>query len=130
MLRIRQHGGEGRGVAARQARRREMEEAFRGRLGAIRTVAELRDIQIDLEDAPLRPEALDEQREVGLETLAEKAAAGPQIQILRHLLADGAGTAHAVAMLIELISLLDGLDVEPPVLREFLILRGDHGERQ
>ncbi len=95
-----------------------VEEAFGGRLGAVGAVAELRDIQIDLEDAPLRPEALDEQREVSLEALAEIAAAGPQIQILRHLLADGAGAAHAVAVLIELIGLLDGLDVEPPVLRE------------
>ena len=28
------------------------------------------------------------------------------------------------------IGLLDGLDVESPVLRKFLILGGDHGERQ
>src|SRR5271156_909357 len=107
-----------------------MEEALRGRLGTIRAVAELRDIQIDLEDAPLRPEAFDEQREVRLEALAEIAAAGPKIQILRHLLADGACPPDGMAVLVELIGLLDGLDVEPPVLREFLILRGDHGERQ
>ena len=130
MLGIRQHRREDRGVASRQARGRPVKKALGRRLGAIGSITELGDVQIDLEDAPLRPEPFDQQREVRLETLAEIAPAGPKIQILRHLLADGARAAHAMAVLVELIGLLDGLDVESPVVGEFLILRGDHGERQ
>jgi hypothetical protein len=75
-------------------------------------------------------QALDQHREIGLEPLAKIAASRPQEQVLGDLLADGAGAAHRVTMLIERVGLLDGLDVEAPVFGEFLIFRGHHGQRQ
>jgi hypothetical protein len=55
MLRIRQHRGEHGGVGAREPGGGLVEEPLRGGLGAIGPNAELGDVQIDLEDAPLRP---------------------------------------------------------------------------
>ena len=74
-------------------------------------------------------QALDQDGEVGLEPLAKIAASGPEKQILGDLLADGAGAAHLVAVLIERVGLFDGLDIEAPVLGKLLIFRGDHGQR-
>ncbi len=68
-LRVRQHGGEHRGIAAGQAGRGLMKESLRGGFCAVDAVAELGDIQIHLQDAPLRPAGLDQHREIGLEPL-------------------------------------------------------------
>jgi hypothetical protein len=55
-----------------------VEEMLCGGFGAIRTVAELGDIQIDFQYPPLRPQGLDQHREIGFEPLAIITAAGPQ----------------------------------------------------
>jgi len=74
---IRQHGGQQRGVAARQAHRGLAEEAPRGGLGTVGSEAKFRNVQVHLENSPLRPAGLDQHREVGFQTLAKVAAAGP-----------------------------------------------------
>jgi len=123
MLGIGQNGGEQCRVAARQARGGAVEEALRGRFGAIGTPAKFRTVQVHLENAPLWPTGLDQQGEVGFQALAEIAASRPKKQIFGDLLTDGAGAADLVAVPVELIRLLDGLDVESPVFRKLLILR-------
>jgi len=107
-----------------------VEESLCGGFGAIRAVAELGDVQIDFQYSPLRPQGLDQQREIGLEPLAKIAASGPQKEILGDLLADGAGAAHRVAVLVERVGLFDGRNIEAPVLGELLIFRRHDGERQ
>ena len=100
-LRIRQYGGEDGGIAAREPRCGLVEESLRGGFGAVGAVAELGDVEIDLQDAPLRPAgSRSSTREIGLEPLAKIAAAGPEEEVLGDLLADGAGAAHLVAVLI------------------------------
>ena len=64
---------------------------------AVEVGAHLGDVEIDLEDPPLRPQQLDRRREIGLDPLADQAASGPQEQVLRHLLRDGRSAAHARA---------------------------------
>src|SRR5690348_5423228 len=56
--RVRQHGREQRRLARREACRRLVIEAAGGCLDAVDTAAELGDVEIDLEDALLRPQGL------------------------------------------------------------------------
>src|SRR5580692_2065335 len=73
-LRVRQYGGEHGGIGAREPGGGFAEVALRGRFGAVRAVAEFGDVQIHLQYPPLRPQALDQDGEVGLEPLAKIAA--------------------------------------------------------
>jgi len=75
--RIRQHGGKHGGIAAAQAGGAFAEEVLRGGFCAISPVAEFGDVEIDLQNAPFRPEALDQEREIGLEPFSEVTAPGP-----------------------------------------------------
>jgi hypothetical protein len=54
-----------------------MEEPLGGGFGAVGPNAELGDIEINLEDAPLRPQAFDQHGEIGFEALAKIAASRP-----------------------------------------------------
>jgi len=106
-----------------------MEKALCGGLGAVGPNPKFRDVQIHLENPPLRPASLDQHGEIGFKALAKVAAPGPQKQVLGDLLADGAGAPHFMAVLVELVGFFDGRHVKAPVSREFLILGGDHGQR-
>ena len=57
MLGVRQYRCEHGGIAAREPRRGLVEEALRGGLGAVGAVAEFGDVQVNLQDPPLRPQA-------------------------------------------------------------------------
>jgi len=107
-----------------------VEEPLRRGFGPIDAGAELGDVQIDLQYPPFRPNALDQHREIRLERLAKITASGPKEQVLGNLLADGAGAAHLMTVLIQCVSLFDRLHVEAGVFGKFLILRSDHRERQ
>src|SRR5271167_1256930 len=107
-----------------------MEEALRGGLCPVGTVAEFRRIQVDLQNPPLWPAGFDQKREIRLQSFAKIAAAGPQKKVLGDLLTDGAGAVHSMAVLIEFVGLFDGLHVETPVLGKLLILRGNDSQRQ
>jgi hypothetical protein len=96
-----------------------------GGLDAEHAVAQLGDVQVRLEDAPLGPGQLDEHREVRLETLAHEAAAGPQEEVLRHLLGDRARPAQPAVVLVRVDGLLDRLHVEAVMVGKSLILGGD-----
>ena len=70
---------------------RAPEELARGRLHPVDPVAEFDDVQVDLEDPPLGPGRLQQEREVDLETLARPGAGLPQEQVLGGLLGEGGG---------------------------------------
>jgi len=106
-----------------------VEKALRGDLGAVGAVAEFGDVQVDLQDAPLRQARLDQHRKIRLQPLAKIAAARPQEHILGNLLADRARAVDAVTVLVHLVGLFDGLDVKSPVLGKFLIFRCDDRQR-
>jgi hypothetical protein len=55
-----------------------VEKSLRGGFRTIGPDAKLGDVQIDFQDSPFRPQALDQNREIGLEPLAKKAASGPE----------------------------------------------------
>ena len=128
--RIWQHGGKQGALLRRQLRGRAAEVAFAGRTGTIDAVTELGDVEIDLDDALLWPEQLDEGGEIGFQALAHETAAIPQEQVLRHLLADRAGTAQPRAVLGIGQRGLDRIDIEAMVVREFLVFGCDQGDRQ
>ena len=77
--------------------------------------AELGEVQVDLENAALRPEQLDPDREPGLEALAQPAPAVPEEEVLRDLLAQRARAAHAAAVGPLAQRVLDRLEVEAAV---------------
>jgi hypothetical protein len=56
-----------------------MEKSLCGGFGAVGAGAELGDIQIDFQYAPLRPHALDQHGEIRLESLAKITASGPEV---------------------------------------------------
>jgi len=61
----------------RQARGGDVKKLLCGRLDAINAGSELRDVEIGLEDAFLRPQRLEQYREPCLQSLAQVAFAGP-----------------------------------------------------
>src|SRR3546814_14549415 len=80
------------------------------RLDAIGADAGLRDVQINLHDPPLAPDFLDQAGEPDLWNLADiarPAAALPQEDILRGLLADGRTAAEFLALGVAFDSILD-----------------------
>src|SRR5690606_27482546 len=93
-----QHRGQARALAVRQRGRVLAPVAARRRLRPVDAVAELGHVDVDLEDALLRPQQFDPQRVPGLGTLAQPAAAAPEEQVLGQLLADRAAAAHAPAI--------------------------------
>src|SRR5262245_52351120 len=115
--RVRQDGRQQRGVLGIERRGGLPEEALARRLHAEDARAELREVEVDLEDAALRPERLDPDREPRLEPLAQPAAARPEEEVLGHLLADRAGAAHAAAALPLLPGVADRVEVEAAVGR-------------
>src|ERR1700683_1283063 len=114
-VRVRQHGREQRRLRGAQVQRRGVPEALCRRLHPVDAVAELGDVQVDLQDALLGPQGLDEYGEVRLEPLADEAWPGPQKQVLRHLLRDGARAAQPFAMLAGAYRLADRVEIEAGV---------------
>ena len=90
--------------------------------------AELRHVQIDLEDPGLGPKSLDPQGQPSLEPLSEEASAGPQVQILRDLLGDRARPSEAAFVFRQ--GLADRCDIEPPVDGELLVFGGHDRDRE
>src|SRR3546814_5280367 len=78
-----------RGFGRRQLCRRMMEVGLRRRLDTVDAGTEFGDVEIDLENALLRPQCFDQDRVAGFDAFAKITAARPQEQILRGLLADG-----------------------------------------
>src|SRR5215471_5137858 len=64
LLRARQHRGKQRRFACAERCRVLVEELLRRGLRAVDTIAELGDVEVDLEDAPLRPGQLEQYGEV------------------------------------------------------------------
>ena len=95
-------------------------------LYAIDAVAHLNGIQIHFHDALLAPDVLDEEGEVGLQTLAHPAVARPQEHILGGLLRDGAGTAFAATAQGFEPGQIDLFEVEAMVLFKQVVLAGNH----
>ena len=126
--RVGQHGGQQRRLRGSQRTGVLVPEALRGGLYPVDAVAELRDIQVHLENALLGPAGLDKHREVRLQTLAHEGVAGPQEQILGHLLRDRARAAQVLALLAGAHCRADGVQVEAGVEGEQLVFGGHYGD--
>jgi len=100
-----------RRLAGIQVCRRFPETALIRRLDPEHAVAQLDDVQVDLEDTAFGPDEFDDDGEVGLQSLADKAAAGSQEDVLGDLLRDRAGAAQAFAVFVLGDRLLDRLEV-------------------
>src|SRR3546814_4306600 len=94
--RARQYRCQMRGFGRRQLCRRMMEVGLRRRLDTVDAGTDFGDVEIDLENALLRPQCFDQDRVVGFDAFAKITAARPQEQILRGLLADGRCAARAL----------------------------------
>lgn len=124
---IRQCGSYQCTLCFRQILRLCMEMFFGYGISAIDSITHLDTIQIDLHDALLRPERLDQEREVGLHSLAHPRAFRPAEDILGRLLRNGAAPALPPAALAFLHHRVEGDDVETAVPEEVVVLRRDGG---
>src|SRR3546814_15731700 len=88
---------------------------------------------IDLHDPPFAPDRLDQEGEPHFGHLAgvtRPAAALPQEDILRGLLADGRSAAQLLALGVTLDRLFDRLAVETVVAAKFAVLRRNRSEER
>src|SRR5579863_951101 len=97
--RIRQHGREECRLARTQARGGLVIELAGCGLDSVYAAAELRDVEVHLEDALFRPQRLELHGEVGLDPFTHEVAARPEKEVPRHLLRDGARAAQSPAAL-------------------------------
>src|SRR5690606_29249965 len=121
---IGQRGRQQAGLTVAEARRRDPKVMSGRRLGPEYPVPPLDAVQVHLEDALLGPQGFQQQGEPDFQPLAHPAAAGPEEQVLGHLLAEGAGAAQAAAPAVVFQRIADGRQIEAPVLGEALILGG------
>src|SRR3990167_9405113 len=98
--------------------------------GAAYAVAPLDAVEVHLEDPLFRPEQLDQAGKPEFDALAQPAAAGPEKQVFRPLLAQRAGAAQRAALLVVRQRRANRRDIEAPVLGEFLVFAGDHRDLQ
>src|SRR5215510_15154286 len=104
------------------------EVAFGGGLRAVDAGTPLDHVQVDLEDAPLAPQALHQSGEPDLERLAHVGAGLPEVHVAGALHGDGAGAAHAALALVTQVPCpgpAQRLQVDTPVGEEVRVLRGD-----
>ena len=88
---------------------------------------ELDDVQVDLEDSPLREMPLEPPREQRLLEFARRVAGRREPQVLRQLLADGRGSARQFTRLHRLADRGTHLGVRKSVVGEELdVLRHEH----
>src|SRR5690554_5858895 len=87
VARIGQHGGEQACLACREVGCAGAEMMPRRRFGAEDADAPFHAVEVDLENALLWPQQFDQGGEPGFQALPGPAAARPEKQVLRHLLA-------------------------------------------
>src|SRR5690606_26773792 len=114
----RQRGGHARGLVRAHTDGRVLEVALAASFDAVSPPSRLGDVEIDFHDPAFAPALLDQQREPGFETLAEVAAALPQEDVLRGLLADRRAAADATSLRVAFDRALDRLAVEAVVAAE------------
>src|SRR5690606_33012814 len=85
---------------------------------------------VELEDALLRKQEFQPDRQPGFQSLAEPAAAAPQPEILGELLADGGGAPRGSQAIGLADRATNRLEVEAAVAEELLVLRRQHGPLQ
>ncbi|MNR06840.1 hypothetical protein D3C85_1229340 [compost metagenome] len=100
------------------------------RFGAKHAVIPLDTVEVHLKNPLLGPEHFDQSGEPGFQAFAQPAAARPQEQVFRDLLAEGAGATDRTAALVMGKRRLNRADIEAPVLREFLVFAGNHRDFQ
>ena len=83
-------------------------------------------VQVNLHDAFLAPDQLDEYSKIHLQPLSHPTGCGPQKHILGGLLTDGAASAITPACLPLLDDLADGVEIKSSVLQVILVLAGYH----
>jgi len=96
------------------------------RLCAINTRAPFDHVEVDLQNALLAKDELRYRHQCGLRTLAEDGAARTEEQVFYQLLRNSGTSARAIALQIFLGSELDRVPIEPMVMVEACVLRGDY----
>src|SRR5208282_1212442 len=96
------------------------------RLCTINTRAPFNHVEIDLQNAPLAEDEFGHRYQCELRTLAEDRAARSEEYVLYKLLRNGGSSASATAFQIVFGSDLDLVPIEPMVLVEARVLRGDN----
>ncbi len=122
---VRQHSGQKRCLPGGDPARGCIKKKPARRISAVHARAELHNIEIDLQNAALRPHDLDQHGEIGFERLANKAPAGPEVEVLGQLLGDRAGPAQVSALFPERAG--KRLEVEAMMLRKLLVFGSDNG---
>ena len=105
--RVRQHRSEQRSLRCVDLHRTFAKESLCCRAHAVDSLAKLRDVQIDLQNSPLRPEDLQKHSEVRLKGLPDIAPALPEEQVSRDLLRDGTRSTEPTLRAV----LLDGRSI-------------------
>ena len=100
------------------------------RIGTIDAPPHLDGVEIDLHNALLAPNFLDQEGEIGLQALAQPRPFLPQEHVTGRLLADGACTALSLAFLGLELCFLYLLKVKAAMLQEQVVLAGHHRLRQ
>src|SRR5690606_11077150 len=103
-----------------------------GAAGCVYTVdarSKFCDVQIDFKNPLFRPDRINCKCQTRLDGFSDKASVVPEKQIFGGLLGDGTGTSQALTGLILRDSLANGLEINPMVLREPLVLTGDYCHR-
>jgi len=128
--RVRQYGRKQCRFRVRDSQRFPAEKMPARWREAVDAWTQLDDVQVNLEDAPLRQRQVDEDREPGLQPFAQVAAAAQQVQVLRNLLRDRRRAAQWSAIGKILYGVADRIDVEAEVIGEILVLGGYYRQRR
>ena len=118
-------GGDEGGLPRTEMLGAAMVVVLRGGLGPVDARPHLDDVEIDLHDALLAPECLDQEGVIGLQPFPHPGALGPAEHVLGRLLRDGAAAAMARAALALLHHNVQRDDVEAVVSEEVVVLRRD-----
>jgi hypothetical protein len=100
------------------------------RLGTINTRSPFDNIEVDLQNAPLTEDKFGDRYQCELRALAEDGAARSEKTGSLRVLRNGGSSASAAAFQIVFGSDLDLVPIEPMVLVEACVLRGDDGMLQ
>src|SRR5450830_1150973 len=124
--RVRQYSGQQARLLATQAFGADTKVMPGRRFGAKHPVIPLDAVEVHLKNPLLGPEHFDQPGKPGFQPFAQPTTTGPKKEVLRDLLAQGAGAPNRAAEFVMGQRCLNRPKVKTPMLREFLVLAGNH----